>query len=64
MNGRAEAGVLDRLFGHLQRHWFIRMNIEARSLDSTIVEVRPHGTCAPKTTHLEPSAKPAAFGAA
>src|SRR3984885_9537973 len=48
MNRWAKAGVLDRLFAKLQREQLIRINIEAVSLDSTIVKVHPDGTRALK----------------
>src|ERR1700722_7662506 len=48
MNRWSKAGVLARLFVHLQRRQIRRINIEAVSLDSTIVKVHPDGTGALK----------------
>ena len=63
MNRWAKAGVLDRLFMHMQREQLIRIKIEAVSLDSTIVKVHPDGTGALRKTAPKPSASPAAVGA-
>src|SRR5512144_1320525 len=41
-------GVLDRVFEELQRRQIIQVNIEAVSLDSTVVKVHPDGTGALK----------------
>src|SRR6202453_3844134 len=48
MNRWSKAGVLTRLFEHLQRRQIIRIKIEAVSLDSTIIKVHPDGTGALK----------------
>ena len=62
MNRWSKAGVLARLFEHLQRQQIIHIKIEAVSLDSTIVKVHPDGTGALKKTGHKPSANPAADG--
>jgi len=62
MNRWSKAGVLARLFEHLQRRQIIRIKIEAVSLDSTIVKVHPDGTGALKKTGLKPSGNPVAGG--
>lgn len=62
MNRWSKAGVLARLFEHLQRRQIVRIKIEAVSLDSTIVKVHPDGTGALKKTGLKPSGNPAAGG--
>src|SRR5579863_3462934 len=48
MNRWSKAGVLARLFEHLQREQIIRIKIEAVSLDSTMIKVHPDGTGALK----------------
>jgi len=58
MNRWSKAGVLGRLFEHLQRQQIIRIKIEAVSLDSTLVKVHPDGTGALKKTGLKPSENP------
>jgi len=63
MNRWAKAGVLDQVFEQLQKQQLIRIEIEAVSLDSTIVKVHPDGTGALKKTARKPSAKVAAGGA-
>ena len=62
MNRWSKAGVLARLFEHLQQRQIIRIKIEAVSLDSTIIKVHPDGTGALKKTARKPSANPAAAG--
>ena len=62
MNRWSKAGVVARLFEHLQRQQIIRIKIEAVSLDSTIVKVHPDGTGALKKTGRRPSDDPAADG--
>ena len=62
MNRWSKAGVLQRLFEHLQRQQIIRLKIEAVSLDSTIVKVHPDGTGALKKTDRRPSENPGAAG--
>ncbi len=62
MNRWSKAGVLARLFEHLQRRQIIRIKIEAVSLDSTIVKVHPDGTGALKKTGRRPSENPEADG--
>ena len=63
MSRWAKAGVLDRLFEHLQRKRLLRVRIEALSLDSTIVKVHPDGTGALKKADLKPSVAAEAAGA-
>jgi transposase len=58
----AKKGVLERVFAQLQQQQIIRIQIEAVSLDSTIVKVHPDGTGALKKTALKPSASPEADG--
>lgn len=48
MNRWAKSGVLNRVFATLQEKQIIRINVEAVSLDSTIVKVHPDGTGALK----------------
>ena len=48
MNRWSKNGVLDRVFEHLQREQIVRVQLEAVSLDSTIVQVHPDGTGALK----------------
>jgi len=62
MNRWSKAGVLARLFEHLQRQQIVRIKIEAVSLDSTIIKVHPDGTGALKKTGLKPSVNPGAGG--
>jgi transposase len=62
MNRWSKAGVLARLFEHLQRRQIIRIKIEAVSLDSTIVKAHPDGTGALKKTGPKPSVNPGADG--
>ena len=62
MNRWSKAGVLGRLFEHLQRRQIVRIKIEAVSLDSTIVKVHPDGTGALKKTDRKPSGNHAAGG--
>ena len=62
MNRWSKAGVLARLFEHLQQQQIIRIKIEAVSLDSTIVKVHPDGAGALKKTGRKPSANPAEAG--
>jgi transposase len=62
MNRWSKAGVVARLFEHLQRQQIIRIKIEAVSLDSTIIKVHPDGTGALKKTVRRPSENPAADG--
>ena len=50
MNRWSKNGVLNRVFEHLQREQIVRINIEAVSVDSTIVKVHPDGTGALKKT--------------
>ena len=58
MNRWSKNGVLNRVFEHLQREQIVRINIEAVSVDSTIVKVHPDGTGALKKTDRSPSASP------
>src|ERR1700704_2762878 len=62
MNRWSKSGVLDRVFGQLQRARIVRIKIEAVSLDSTIVKVHPDGTGALKKTDHNPSASPEVDG--
>jgi len=41
MNRWSKKGVLDRVFGHLQREQMIRIRVEALSLDSTGMRCPP-----------------------
>jgi transposase len=54
MNRWAKSGVLDRVFEKLQMEQIVRIKIEAFSLDSTSVKVRPDGTGALKKTAHSP----------
>ncbi len=63
MSRWAKAGVLARLFEHLQRKRLLRVRIEALSLDSTIVKVHPDGTGALKKADPKPSVAAEAAGA-
>jgi transposase len=62
MNRWSKSGVLDRVFERLQQSQIVRINIEAVSLDSTIVKVHPDGTGALKKTAPKPSASLEAAG--
>lgn len=62
MNRWSKAGVLARLFEHLQRQQIIRIKIEAVSLDSTIIKVHPDGTGALKKTGHKPLENPEEAG--
>lgn len=62
MNRWSKAGVLDQVFEQLQRHQFVRLKLEAISLDSTSVKVHPDGTGAVKKTVPRPSASPGEAG--
>jgi transposase len=62
MNRWSKAGVVARLFEHLQRQQIIRIKIEAVSLDSTIIKVHPDGTGALKKTGRKPSENPGVDG--
>ena len=62
MNRWSKNGVLDQVFAQLQQHQFVRVKIEAVSLDSTAVKVHPDGTGALKKTAPKPSASPAVDG--
>ena len=59
MSRWSKAGVLDRVFVHLQREQIIAVKIEAVSLDSTTVKVHPDGTGALKKRVRKPSDVPA-----
>ena len=54
--------VLVRVFAHLQREQLLRIQLEAFSLDSTILKGHPDGTGARKKTDRKPSASRAAAG--
>jgi transposase len=62
MNRWAKNGVLDRVLEQLQLEQFVRINIEAFSLDSTSVKVHPDGTGALKKTDHRPLGNPVADG--
>src|SRR3954469_1208623 len=62
MNRWSKSGVLDRVFERLQQSQIVRINIEAVSLDSTIVKVHPDGTGALKKTDPSRSASRAVDG--
>ncbi len=62
MNRWSKNGVLDRVFEQLQRERIVRIQLEAVSLDSTLVKVHPDGTGALKKTDPSPSASPGAGG--
>jgi len=62
MNRWSKNGVLDHIFGQLQREQIVRIKIEAVKMDSTIVKVHPDGTGALKKTDPKPSESPAADG--
>jgi transposase len=62
MNRWSKAGVLARLFEHLQRRQIIQIKIEAVSLDSTLIKVHPDGTGALKKTGRKPSVNPGVGG--
>ncbi|MBB5216188.1 transposase [Parapusillimonas granuli] len=59
----SRAGVLDRVFEHLQRERLMRVRIEALCLDSSIMKVHPDGTGARKKTAPKASGAAAAGGA-
>jgi hypothetical protein len=61
LNRWAKNGVLGRIFEKLQTEQTVRIKIEAFSLDSTSIKVRPDSTGALKTDHM-PLASPAADG--
>lgn len=48
MNRWSKAGVLDRVFAHLQTEQILSIRIECVSLDSTTIKVHPDGTGALK----------------
>ncbi len=62
MNRWSKNGVLDRVFEQLQRERIMRIQLEAVSLDSTIVKVHPDGTGALQKTAPSPSASRGAAG--
>ena len=62
MNRWAKSGVLDRVFEHLQREQIVRVRLEAVTMDSAIVKVRPDGTGAQRKADLSRSAGPKADG--
>ena len=59
----SRAGVLDRVFEQLQRRRLMHVHIEAVCLDSSIVQVHPDGTGAPKKTVRKRSDAVAVTGA-
>ncbi len=62
MNRWSKNGVLDRVFEQLQRERIVRIQLEAVSLDSTLVKVHPDGTGALQKTAPSPSASRGAAG--
>jgi len=62
MNRWSKSGVLDAVFEALQREQFVRIKLEAVSLDSTSVKVHPDGTGALKKTVRKRSVNRAADG--
>ena len=62
MNRWSRKGVLDRVFGQLQRERMVRIRVEAYGLDSTSIKVHPDGTGALKETVHRPSASPGSAG--
>ena len=63
MNRWSKNGVLDSVFEKLQREQLIRIQVQAVSMDSTIVKVHPDGTGAVKKTAAKRSENLAADGA-
>ena len=62
LRGWAKAAVLDRMFEELQRAQFVRIKIEAVSLDPTSIKVHPDGTGALKKTVHNASESPEGDG--
>lgn len=62
LNRWAKAGVLERVFQALQEDQLVKIDVEAFSLDSTIIKVHPDGTGALKKTVRSPSENPAEDG--
>ena len=62
MNRWSKSGAMDRVFEKLQLEQIVRIRIEAFSLDSTSVKVRPDGTGALKKTDPSRSANLAEVG--
>lgn len=62
LNRWSKKGVLQRVFEEMQTAHFVRIKIEAISLDSTIIKVHPDGTGALKKTAHRPSGDRAADG--
>jgi len=62
MNRWSKNGVLDRVFGHLQRERMIRIRVEVLGLDSTSIKVYPDGTGALEKTARSVSASPGEDG--
>jgi transposase len=62
MSRWSKNGVLDRIFKRLQQEQIIRINMDAVSLDSTIIKVHPDGTGALKKMVLSLSANHAEAG--
>ena len=62
MNRWSRKGVLDRVFGQLQRERMVHIRVEAYGLDSTGIKVQPDGTGARKKTVRSPSAGPGVDG--
>ena len=63
MSRWSKAGVLERVFERLQHNQIVRINIEAVSLNSTIVKVHPDRTGALKITARKPLARAGEDGA-
>jgi transposase len=55
-------GILDKIFKRLQQERFIRIKIEAVSLDSTAIKVHPDGTGALKKRGRSPLESPEVDG--
>lgn len=62
MSRWSKSGALDRVFEQIQRQQIVRLELEAVSMDSTIIKVHPDGTGARRKTALRPSVDLAAAG--
>lgn len=54
MNRWSKAGVLDKVFTHLQKNHLLNSHVDAVSMDSTAVKVHPDDTGALKKTVHKP----------
>lgn len=54
MNRWSKAGVLDKVFAHLQKNQLLNIHVDAVSMDSTAIKVHPDGTGALKKTAHKP----------